>query len=196
MQNIVIVMKIIRFLCRISLLIFGFSIDYQVPDASKKCVMVFAPHTSMWDFVIGKLVLTVMGLKPKFMIRKESFWFPLGLLLKSLGGIPVDRKRPSGLPAAMAVEMKKRKKITLIIAPEGTRKYTTHWKKGFYIIAQHAQVPICLCYIDWGKKTGGIFQTVITPASDSYDKDLAFIQNHYRGMKGKHAGQSHLEFEE
>ena len=188
-------MKTIRFFCKIILRAWGFEMNFQFPKEAEKCVMVFAPHTSMWDFVVGKLTLTVMGLKPKFMIRKESFWFPFGLLLKLLGGIPVNRNHPAGLPTIMASEIKKRQKISLIIAPEGTRKYTTHWKKGFYFIAQHAQVPICMCYIDWGKKTGGIFPNIIIPHLDNYDKDLTSIQNHYRGMKGKHRGQSNLEFE-
>ncbi|MCL2131508.1 MAG: 1-acyl-sn-glycerol-3-phosphate acyltransferase [Lentimicrobiaceae bacterium] len=187
-------MKIVRFFCKIALGAFGFKIDFQVPAESERCVMVFAPHTSMWDFVVGKLVLTVLKVKPKFMIRKESFWFPLGLLLKILGGVPVDRKHPAGLPTAMANEIKKRKQIALIIAPEGTRKYTTHWKKGFYVIAQYAQVPVCMCYIDWQKKTSGIFSCAVVPHPDDYEKDLAFIQNHYNGMKGKHSGQFNLEF--
>ena len=188
-------MKIVRFFCKVILKAFGFQMDFQVPKEAEKCVMIFAPHTSMWDFVIGELTLTVMGLNPKFMIRKESFWFPLGLLLKFLGGIPVDRKHPAGLSMAVANEVKKRKKIALIIAPEGTRKYTKYWKKGFYFIAQYAQVPICMCYIDWEKKTGGIFPIAITPESDNYDKDLEFIQNHYRGMKGKYPEQSNVAFE-
>lgn len=189
-------MKIVRFFYKIILSAWGFKIDFQVPKEAEKCVMVFAPHTSMWDFVVGKLVLTAFGLNPKFMIRKESFWFPLGLFLKYLGGIPVDRKHPVGLPAAMVNEIKKRERITLIIAPEGTRKYTTHWKKGFYLIAQSAQVPICICYIDWAEKRGGIFPDVIIPQSDNYENDLPFIQNHYRGMKGKNVGQSCLELEQ
>jgi 1-acyl-sn-glycerol-3-phosphate acyltransferase len=188
-------MKMVRFFCKFTLWAVGFKIDYQVPAEAEKCVMVFAPHTSMWDFVVGKFVLAVFGLKTIFMIRKESFWFPLSLLLRGLGGFPVDRKKPASLPATVANEIKKRKRITLIIAPEGTRKYTTHWKKGFYFIAQQAQVPICLCYIDWCKKTSGIFPNTITPPFDNYDDDLAFIQNHYRGMKGKHIGQFHLESE-
>jgi 1-acyl-sn-glycerol-3-phosphate acyltransferase len=129
------------------------------------------------------------------MIRKESFWFPLSLLLRFLGGIPVDRKKPATLPFAMANEIKRKEKITLVIAPEGTRKYTTHWKKGFYVIAQQAQVPICMCYIDWEKRTCGIFPDVILPLLDSYESDLTFIQNHYRGMRGKHIGQFNLETE-
>jgi len=188
-------MKIVRFVCRFILFALGFKIDYQVPKEAEKCVMVFAPHTSKWDFVIGKLILIVFGLQSKFMIRKESFWFPLGLLLRQLGGIPVDRKQPATLPTAMANEIKKRERITLVIAPEGTRKLTTHWKKGFYVIAQQAQVPICLCYIDWGKKTGGIFPNAILPPFDDYEGVLTFIQNHYRGMEGKHPEQFSLEFE-
>ena len=188
-------MKAVRFFCKFVLFAFGFKVDYQVPKDAEKCVMVFAPHTSMWDFVVGKLILTVFGLPSKIMIRKESFWFPLNLLLKYLGGIPVDRKHSAALPAAMASEIEKRKRITLVIAPEGTRKLTTHWKKGFYFIAQQAQVPICLCYIDWNKKIGGILPDTITPPFGSYEAVLAFIQSHYRGMKGKHAGQFSLEFE-
>ena len=188
-------MKIVRFFCKMILWALRFKMDYHVPKEVEKCVMVFAPHTSIWDFVVGRLVLTILGIKPKFMIRKESFWFPLGLLLKYLGGIPVDRKHPAGLPAAMACEIKKRKRIALIIAPEGTRKYTTHWKKGFYIIAQYAQVPVCVCYIDWSTKKGGIFPHAIIPESENYDKDLVFIQSLYRGMKGKYPEQSNLGFE-
>ena len=167
-----------------------------MPKEARKCVLVFAPHTSMWDFVIGRLVLTVMGLSPRFMIRKESFWFPLGALLRAWGGIPVDRKHPAHLPVDMADEIKQRKKISLIIAPEGTRKYTNNWKKGFYFIAQYAKVPICVCYIDWGAKTAGISLDVIINKPDDYDRDLAIIQNYYRGMKGKHLGQFNLEFEQ
>jgi len=189
-------MKMIRFFCKIIISAFGFTVDYRTPKEAKKCVMVFAPHTSMWDFVIGKLVLTVMGVSPKFMIRKESFWFPMGILLRALGGIPVDRKHPVHVPAAMADEIKQRRKISLVIAPEGTRKYTNNWKKGFYFIAQQAEVPICVCYIDWGTKTVGVSLDIIIHSPNDYDSDLAFIQNYYRGMRGKHSGQFNLEFEQ
>ena len=168
----------------------GFKMDYSVPPEAHKCVMVFAPHTSMWDFVVGKMVLDVMGLRMKFLIRKESFRFPFGFILKALGGIPVDRQHVKQLPIHVGEQIKKEKEIAVLIAPEGTRKLAPVWKKGFYFIAQYAQVPLCLCYINWGEKTGGIGSTIY-PSGD-YEKDLQQIQDFYRGMKGKHPDQFNL----
>jgi 1-acyl-sn-glycerol-3-phosphate acyltransferase len=152
--------------------------------------MVFAPHTSMWDFVIGKFIFTVMRINVRFMIRKESFHFPIGTILRLLGGVPVDRQHVKRLPIHIGEKIKHTDKIAILIAPEGTRKYTEVWKKGFYFIAQYAQVPICLSYLDWKSKTGGV-KKVLYPCND-YDKDLKIIQDFYRGMKGKHPDQFNL----
>ena len=75
-----------------------FEVDYSVPEGARKCVIAFAPHTSIWDFVIGKMVMVVMGLRSQVMIKKEAFFFPLGPLLRSAGGIPVDRSNAAKLP--------------------------------------------------------------------------------------------------
>lgn len=164
--------------------LFGFTMDYTVPEEAKKCVLVFAPHTSMWDFVVGKMVLDVMGLNVKFMIRKESFRFPMNIILNLLGGIPVDRQHVRMLPVHIGNMIKKEDNIAVLIAPEGTRKRVEVWKKGFYFIAQYAEVPMCLCYIDWGKKIGGIGPVI--KVTGDYDADLKAIQDFYRGMKGRH----------
>ncbi|NLE62428.1 MAG: hypothetical protein GX612_01135, partial [Bacteroidales bacterium] len=44
----------------------GFKIDYNVPAEARKSVMAFAPHTSLWDFVVGKMVFVAMGVRIKF----------------------------------------------------------------------------------------------------------------------------------
>lgn len=166
-------------------------VNQNVPTEAKRCILVFAPHTSAWDFVYGKLALTAMGLNARFLIKKEMFWFPLGLLLKSMGAMPVDRQQAKRLPIHSVQLFQKYNELTLMIAPEGTRKYTENWKKGFYFIATHAQVPIVVSYMDWEKRIGGIAK-VIYP-SGNYEKDLNEIQQVYKGMRGKHKGQFNLE---
>ena len=101
-----------------------------------------APHTSNWDFIIGKLAYTSAGLTAHFMIKKEWFVFPFNLVFKSMGGIPVSRNRHTRLVDQVVKVMKESKVFNIAITPEGTRQRTENWKKGFYYIALEAGVPI------------------------------------------------------
>lgn len=180
-----------RHICRFLLKLMGWKIDKIVPTGSDRCVLLFAPHTSAWDFVVGKLALVSLGLKSGFLIKKEAFWFPQGLIIRALGAIPIDRSNARNITDFSASLFTKHKRLSLMIAPEGTRKRNDHWKRGFYVVAQKANVPIALAYMDWRTKTGGILKSII-PSGD-YDKDLADIQDSYKGMQGKHKGCFNLE---
>ena len=73
--------------------------------------------------------------------------------------------------------------LYLVFTPEGTRKYNDKWKKGFYYIAQKAQVPIYIAYIDYAKKTGG-FDKLFEPTGD-VEKDIKEIKQILSKYKGK-----------
>ena len=62
--------------------LFGWTVVVDVPDYPK-CVICVAPHTSNWDFFIGKLAYLSIGRYAGFMMKKEWFFPPLGSLLKS-----------------------------------------------------------------------------------------------------------------
>lgn len=171
--------------------VFHFQVDYHVPAGAEKCVMVFAPHTSMWDFVLGRLVLMCMDLKPNVMVKKELFFFPLGLVLRHYGAIPVDRASAVRLPKFMAQHMRRTDRLTLMIAPEGTRKRVEVWKRGFYYIAQAAEVPVFLSYIDWKSRTAGIGPQM--QCTGDYEADFKQIVRFYTGMQGKYKGLFNLE---
>ena len=81
-------------LSRFILKLFGWKVVVDVPDL-KKCVICVAPHTSNWDFIIGKLAYLSIGRYAGFMIKKSWFFFPLNLIFKAMGGVPVDRKQRS-----------------------------------------------------------------------------------------------------
>ena len=124
----------------------------------KKCIVVVAPHTSFIDFYIGKFFYDSMKKNPKFFIKKEAFRFPYGFIVKMLGGVPIDRKHGLNIIDIIVEEFKKNEKLVVTITPEGTRKKTKKWKRGFYYIAQKAQVPVLLGYIDYKKKEVGIIK--------------------------------------
>jgi len=164
--------------------LFGWRIDKGEIQTVQQAVLVVAPHTSMLDFFIGRMAFYYFGLKVKFIIKKEMFWFPLGFFLKKMGGVPIDRKNTSGVITQIADIFNQHDNIFLAITPEGTRKLNKHWKKGFYHIALKAQVPMVLAYVDYKKKTGGV-GPIIQPSGD-YESDLQQIQEFYKTINAKH----------
>ena len=156
----------------------------QVCEDVPKCVICVAPHTSNWDFVVGKLCYTALGRNAGFLIKKEWFFFPFNLFFSWLGGVPVDRNKHTSVTDQMVEEFNKRRAFQLAITPEGTRKRTDIWKRGFYYIAQKAQVPIMIAYFDYAKKEAG-FKKVFYPTGDA-EKDIRTIREYYRGVTACH----------
>lgn len=162
----------------------GWKYEVNVQPLPSKAVIVVAPHTSNMDFIIGKLCFTALGLKPKFLIKKEWFVFPIGALFRCLGALPVDRSKPGGLIDMLAEKIRQSETFLLVITPEGTRKPVSHWKRGFYLIATKAEVPLLLAYIDYKKRIACIDQ-VFYP-SGNYEKDLKFIAEYYTHFTPRH----------
>lgn len=168
---------------RIILKLMGWKIDKHVPDGVKKAVIVMGPHTSNWDFVIGKMAFITFGIKARFLIKKELFLFPFGPLLKAMGGIPVDRKANNNFTEQAVDYFNNNESMYMVFTPEGTRKYSPNWKKGFYYIAQKANVPIYIGYMDYERKIGG-FHSLFLPTGDA-DKDILEIKEILKQYKGK-----------
>jgi 1-acyl-sn-glycerol-3-phosphate acyltransferase len=152
----------------------------------KKSVVVMAPHTSNWDFVIGKLYLSAMGMNNHTLMKKEAFFFPMNHLLTFLGAIPVDRKNKAVSLVQQASRLiKKNKEFNIFIAPEGTRKLNKRWKKGFFYIAQEANVPIALSYVDYKKKEVGIAK--IINETNKIEDVMKEINEFYKKITPKHS---------
>ncbi|MBL0030856.1 MAG: 1-acyl-sn-glycerol-3-phosphate acyltransferase [Bacteroidetes bacterium] len=89
----------------------------QVPE-EKKYIIVVAPHTSNYDFMIGLAVRSIMGFKASFLGKKELFRWPFGWLFRKLGGYPVDRSKHTNLVDAVAAIFDAHDKFAIAIAPE------------------------------------------------------------------------------
>ena len=126
---------------RLARLILRFSGWQAVGDVPHAGVLVGAPHTSNWDFVLMLLVMWNGGVPPRVLIKKEIFVGPLGWLLRRSGGIAIDRSHPGGLVEELTAQARSGEPFLVIIAAEGTRKKGQYWKSGFYRIATDAGVP-------------------------------------------------------
>lgn len=166
----------------------GWKIVLTVEEPPKSVVCV-APHTSNWDFIIGKLSYWSVNRESSFLMKKSWFFFPIGNLLRATGGVPVDRSKRSSVTQQMADEFKKREHFHLAITPEGTRALTPKWKMGFYHIALKANVPIQLAYFDYKKKEMGI-KEIFTPTGDE-KADIKHIREYYNQVNARFPEKFH-----
>lgn len=179
-----------KLLSAIFLRLMGWRVIIEVPSEIKKGIIVVAPHTSNWDFVFGRLGFASRGWNVKFIIKKESFFFPLGILLRWLGAIPMDRGYSTKTLKRVTDQMNMSDECFLLITPEGTRKLVKHWKKGFYFIAQHAKVPIIYGYLDYKSKVAGL-GGVFYPTGN-YDEDLKVIEAFYKNKTARYPEKFNL----
>lgn len=170
--------------------LFGWDTSGEIPPGLKKAIIIVAPHTSYWDFVIGRMTFWGSKVKIRVLIKKEVFVFPLGILLKRLGGLPVARGKKNNLIDEVVRLFDEAESLVVVITPEGTRRLVRQWKKGFYLIAMAAKVPIALGYIDYATKKGGV-GPIIYPSGD-YQKDMKSINEFYRDKIGKYPEKFNL----
>jgi len=151
----------------------GWRYQVDIPDAPQ-FVVAGAPHTSNQDAIWAIAFILASGLELHFMAKAEAFPAWVGWFVRAVGGIAVNRQSPDGLVGQMVAEFQKREKFILIVAPEGTRKKVDRWKSGFYRIAQAADVPIVLGYLDYPKRMVGIGPTFQT--TGDMEADMAAMR--------------------
>lgn len=149
-----------------------------------KCILCVAPHTSNWDFIVAELYYTAIGRRAEFLMKREWFFWPLGLLWRRMGGIPVDRSRKTSLTDQLAERAKNATRFELAVTPEGTRSRNANWKQGFYFIALKAKLPILLYAIDYRQKCITCTREIV-PSGD-VDHDMALIKDYYKDFTGRH----------
>jgi len=178
-----------RMFSRISawlLKILGWTVHADFPDA-EKYVLIVAPHTSNWDFPLGILAKTALRLDVRWMGKHTLFRWPVAWFFRALGGVPVHRGQALNMIDQMAEVFTGPGPVVLALAPEGTRVKKDHWKTGFYHIAQAAEVPIAMAYLDYGKKDIGLGGTFY-PGENIWE-DFIRIREFYQDRRGKYPEQ-------
>ena len=150
-----------------------------------RCVYVEAPHTSVFDFVIGIAFMWQLGVPGHIFIKKEFFRWPLGGLLRRYGCVSIDRGNPRNGLVARAVEgFATHGDYAVILTPEATRKPVRRWKRGFWEIATQADVPVVPVCIDYSRRVMSLLPTY-RPTAD-YEADVRHLRSLYRKEMARH----------
>lgn len=163
----------LRLLGRMALAALGWRIDGVIPNVPR-CILIVAPHTSNWDFIVGLAAMLALDLRVTWLGKHQIFRWPFGLLWRRLGGVPVDRSAPDGVVEQAAAVLAPLQSAFLAVAPEGTRRKVERWKSGFWRIARASGAPILPIAFDYRERAvilGGLFTTTA-----DYAADLAALQ--------------------
>jgi 1-acyl-sn-glycerol-3-phosphate acyltransferase len=175
-----------RTLGRLVLRLTGWRVQGHLPE-TPRCVVIAAPHTSNWDLIYMLAVSYVLGTRPAWLGKRQLFWWPLGPVLRALGGIPVDRSKRNDLVRQVADALLREDACFLVIPPSGTRSRATHWRSGFYHIAMAARVPIVCSFLDYRRKLGGL-GPIFRPTGDVV-ADMSIVRGFYAGITARRPSQ-------
>jgi len=159
----------------------GWRVDGKLPDIPK-FIIIGAPHTSNWDFVLFLGIIFRLKADVRYMGKAELFRPPHGPFFYWCGGIPVDRKKSTGLVEQMVEAFNRSERLILVIAPEGTRHYVNEWKRGFYHMAKGAGIPIVMAKVDGKQKIAHVGETF--HLTEDMEADMTAIQAAFQGMTG------------
>lgn len=165
-------------------------LDFSVVETVEKpnkYIIALAPHTSNWDFVLGQLFAYATGNHSAFLMKKEWFIWPLSLLWRKMGGIPVCRDKKTSMTDAIAQAARQSDSFRLCVTPEGTRQLQPQWKRGFYYIALKADIPILLYGLDYKRRRIECSKKIL-PTGD-LEAQMPEIKRYFEQFTGKHPEQ-------
>ena len=160
------------------------NVDGEIPNLPK-LVIIAAPHTSNWDFVVGVSAKLALGLQVMWLGKDTLFRGPFGAIMRRLGGRPVDRYASHDVVNDVVGEFRRRDRLVLALAPEGTRKKVARWRTGFYHIAHTAGVPIVPVALNFGARAIQIMSPFHT--TGDADADIRALQQRFDGVRGRNA---------
>lgn len=160
----------------------GWKFIGRIPDVPK-FIVVGAPHTTNWDFVLYLAAIRHWDFRPRYLGKHTLFEGPFGWLFRRWGGIAVDRSKPGGVIGQVESEFAANDAIALVIAPEGTRKAASVWKSGFLLIAEATGAPIVPASVDYRRKHVTLGDPIYHVGARGETMDR--IRDFYRDVVGK-----------
>ena len=179
-----------KFLMRL----WGWKGIYEGIPTENKCIIIGVPHTSALDFVISWLYYTSAGKKANVLVKKEFFFWPVGYVVRKMGGLPIDRSKGANVIRQTILLINENEHVHLALTPEGTRALTKKWKAGFHIIARETGIPVYLGAFDWGRREISIKDRF--EITDDAAADIRRMKDYYRarGIVGRHPEKFTTEY--
>lgn len=138
---------------------------------TRPTVLLGAPHTSNWDFVLMLAIAWRLGIEVHWLGKKSLFRGWRGPVMRRLGGIPVDRDDPARVVGDVVGQVHAGEVFGLVVTPDGTRGGNASWKSGFYRIARATGMPVTLGFVDSTTMTCGLGPTFDLTGDVAADMD-------------------------
>lgn len=171
---------------RTTLRVAGWKLVGAVPD-EPKLVFIVAPHTSNWDFIIGVAAMFALGIRVTFLGKDTLFRWPLGPVMRWLGGVAVFRDAPRNAVDQTVDYIRRTERVALGLSPEGTRRKLPAWRTGFHYVASGAGVPIVPVAFDYSTRTIRFFPMRF--AADDVTDDLTALGALFHAGMARHPDQ-------
>lgn len=149
---------------------------------SRPTILIGAPHTSNWDFVLMLAIAWRLGIEVHWLGKSSLFRGWRGPIMRRLGGIPVDRADPARVVNDVVEQVHSGRVFGLVITPDGTRGGNEYWKSGFYRIARETGMPVTLGFVDRTTMTTGLGPTIELTGDVAADMDM--IRGFYADKAG------------
>lgn len=157
-----------RSIARVLLRLSGWRTVGTVP---RRGILVGAPHTSNWDWVLTMLLAWDSRVQIRLLVKDAFFKGPLAPVMRATGAVELDRSNPGATIRGLLADAETDEAFLLGIAAEGTRSRGEYWKSGFYRISQQTGLPITLAFLDRPSKTVGWGPTFPVTGDVSADMD-------------------------
>lgn len=157
------------------------------PAPSRPTLLIGAPHTSNWDFILMLGIAWRLGIEVHWLGKDSLFSGWRGPIMRAIGGIPVDRSDPRRVVSDVVGRVHAGEVFGLVVTPDGTRGAHTHWKSGFYRIARETGLPVTLGYVDRTTMRTGLGPTL--DLTGNLDQDMDRIRAFYADKAGFHPDQ-------
>ncbi len=143
----------------------------STPAPTRPTILIGAPHTSNWDFVLMLAIAWRLRIDVHWLGKSSLFHGWRGPLMRRLGGIAVDRSDPARVVADVVSRVHAGRVFGLVITPDGTRGGNEYWKSGFYRIARETGMPVTLGFVDRTTMTTGLGPTLDLTGDVGADMD-------------------------
>jgi 1-acyl-sn-glycerol-3-phosphate acyltransferase len=173
---------VLRWVGWLMLRVLGWRLEGEAPPLAR-AVVIAAPHTSNWDFVIGLAAAWAYGIRWSWLGKDALFRWPWGGFMRWTGGLAVDRSKPHGLVGEVVEVFERSEALMLLVPAEGTRGWSPYWRSGFYWMAVNAKVPIVCGFLDFSRRQVG-FGSWLEPTGD-IKQDMDRIRAFYQDKRGK-----------
>lgn len=175
-----------RWLGRTALRAAGWRIEGEIPNLPRLLAVV-APHTSNWDFAVGVAGMFAIGIRVTFLGKDTLFRWPLGPVMRWLGGFPVDRHTPHNVVQQTVELIRRSERVLVGLSPEGTRRKLPAWRTGYYYVARGAGIPIVPIALDYSTRRIRIFP--LHHPADSVERDLSELGRLFDARMARHPAQ-------